>query len=99
MGLDNPVHLALLVVVLLLLFGAKRLPEIGRSLGSGMREFKQSISGEHPGQNPNQQQGQQQPTLPAAPPQAPVQTAAQASTAASAQDAFAQRDPASTEQR
>lgn len=103
MGLDNPVHLALLVVVLLLLFGAKRLPEIGRSLGSGMREFKQSISGEHPGQNPNQQPSQQQPTLPVAPPQAPAQTAAQtapqASTGASAQDAFAQRDSASTEQR
>jgi sec-independent protein translocase protein TatA len=95
MGLDNPVHLALLVVLLLLLFGAKRLPEIGRSLGSGMREFKQSISGEHPGQNPNQQP----PTLPAAPQQTPAQAAAQASTAASAQEAFAQRDPASTEQR
>jgi sec-independent protein translocase protein TatA len=100
MGLDNPVHLAVLVVLLLLLFGAKRLPEIGRSLGSGMREFKQSISGEHPDQK---QTSQQQSTLPAAPPQAPVQTAsqaaAQASSAASAQDAFAQRDPASTEQR
>jgi sec-independent protein translocase protein TatA len=99
MGLDNPVHLALLVVVLLLLFGAKRLPEIGRSLGSGMREFKQSISGEHPGQNPSQQPNQQQSTLPAAPVQTAAQTAAQASSTASAQDAFAQRDPASTEQR
>jgi sec-independent protein translocase protein TatA len=29
----------------LLLFGAKRLPEIGRSLGSGMREFKDSVGG------------------------------------------------------
>lgn len=46
MGLDNPVHIAFLVVILLLVFGAKRLPEIGRSLGSGMREFKDSISGE-----------------------------------------------------
>jgi sec-independent protein translocase protein TatA len=35
----------LLVVVLLLLFGAKRLPEIGRSLGQGMREFKDGIVG------------------------------------------------------
>ncbi len=99
MGLDNPVHLALIVVLLLLLFGAKRLPEIGRSLGSGMREFKQSISGEHP----DQKQASQQQTLPAASSQAPAQTssqaAAQASSAASAQDAFAQRDPASTEQR
>jgi sec-independent protein translocase protein TatA len=46
MGLDNPIHIAFLVVILLLVFGAKRLPEIGRSLGSGMREFKDSISGE-----------------------------------------------------
>jgi sec-independent protein translocase protein TatA len=46
MGLDNPLHIAFLVVILLLVFGAKRLPEIGRSLGGGMREFKDSISGE-----------------------------------------------------
>jgi sec-independent protein translocase protein TatA len=46
MGLDNPIHIAFLVVILLLVFGAKRLPEIGRSLGGGMREFKQSITGE-----------------------------------------------------
>jgi len=45
MGLDNPLHIAFLVVILLLVFGARRLPEIGRSLGSGMREFKDSISG------------------------------------------------------
>ena len=41
----SPWELAILLVVVLLLFGAKRLPEIGRSLGSGMREFKDSISG------------------------------------------------------
>jgi sec-independent protein translocase protein TatA len=52
MGLDNPLHIAFLVVILLLVFGAKRLPEIGRSLGSGMREFKQSITGESPPQQP-----------------------------------------------
>ena len=46
MGLDNPLHIAFLVVILLLVFGAKRLPEIGRSLGSGMREFKQSVTGQ-----------------------------------------------------
>jgi len=34
-----------LLLVALLLFGAKRLPEIGRSLGSGMREFKNSVTG------------------------------------------------------
>ena len=46
MGLDNPLHIIFIVVILLLLFGAKRLPEIGRSLGTGMREFKQSVTGE-----------------------------------------------------
>jgi len=46
MGLDNPLHIAFLLIVLLLVFGAKRLPEIGRSIGSGMREFKDSISGD-----------------------------------------------------
>ena len=46
MGLDNPLHIAFLLVVLLLVFGAKRLPELGRSLGTGMRSFKESISGE-----------------------------------------------------
>ena len=35
-----------LLLLALLLFGAKRLPEIGRSLGSGMREFKDSVSGD-----------------------------------------------------
>ena len=46
LGLDNPIHLLFLLVLLLLVFGAKRLPEMGRSLGSGMRGFKESLSGE-----------------------------------------------------
>jgi sec-independent protein translocase protein TatA len=46
-GLDNPLHIAMLLVVLLLVFGAKRLPEMGRSLGTGMRGFKESLTGEH----------------------------------------------------
>ncbi len=48
MGLDNPMHIAFLFVLLLLVFGAKRLPELGRSLGSGLRGFKETISGESP---------------------------------------------------
>ena len=46
MGLDNPIHIAFLLILLLLVFGAKRLPEMGRSLGSGMRGFKDSLTGE-----------------------------------------------------
>jgi sec-independent protein translocase protein TatA len=48
LGLDNPIHIAFLFVLLLLVFGAKRLPELGHSLGAGLRGFKESISGEPP---------------------------------------------------
>jgi sec-independent protein translocase protein TatA len=73
MGLDNPLHIVVLVVVLLLVFGAKRLPEIGRSLGSGMREFKDSVTGES--KAPSLSAGEQQPPAPVAQPVA-VQAAA-----------------------
>jgi sec-independent protein translocase protein TatA len=46
MGLDNPVHILLLLLVVLLVFGARRLPEIGRSLGTGLRDFRTSLTGE-----------------------------------------------------
>jgi sec-independent protein translocase protein TatA len=46
MGNIGAPEIILLLLLALLLFGAKRLPEIGRSLGSGMREFKDSVSGE-----------------------------------------------------
>ena len=38
-------ELIVLAIVLLLIFGPKRLPEIGKSMGKGMREFKESVSG------------------------------------------------------
>ena len=44
-SLLSPTHLIVLAVVGLLLFGAKRLPEVGRSLGTGLREFKTTVSG------------------------------------------------------
>jgi len=47
-GWTSPTHIILLLLIALLLFGAKRLPEIGRSLGTGMREFKDSVSGHTP---------------------------------------------------
>jgi sec-independent protein translocase protein TatA len=43
-NLLTPTHLLLLLAVLLLLFGAKRLPETGRALGHSMREFRQAIT-------------------------------------------------------
>jgi sec-independent protein translocase protein TatA len=49
MGLDNPLHIAFLLVIMLLVFGAKRLPEMGRSLGEGLRGFKTAINGDSAG--------------------------------------------------
>jgi sec-independent protein translocase protein TatA len=43
-GILQPTHIIFLAILAVLLFGAKRLPEIGRSLGNGMREFKDSVS-------------------------------------------------------
>ena len=47
-GLDNPLHIALVLVVVLMVFGAKRLPEMGKSMGEGLRGFKSAVSGETP---------------------------------------------------
>jgi sec-independent protein translocase protein TatA len=44
-GLENPTHLLFIAVIALIFLGPKRLPEVGRSLGSGLRNFKESISG------------------------------------------------------
>jgi len=71
MGFDNPLHIAFLLIVLLLVFGARRLPEIGRSVGSGMREFKDSISGQSAPMLSQTQQPPQAPPQPVAT-QAPV---------------------------
>ena len=40
----GPLELVLVLAIVLIVFGAKRLPEMGRSLGSGMREFKEGIT-------------------------------------------------------
>jgi sec-independent protein translocase protein TatA len=41
----GPTELIIVLVIVLLIFGPKRLPGLGKQLGSGMREFKDSISG------------------------------------------------------
>jgi sec-independent protein translocase protein TatA len=43
-GLLAPSHLIILLLIIALLFGAKRLPELGRSLGQGIKEFKEGIN-------------------------------------------------------
>jgi sec-independent protein translocase protein TatA len=44
-GLLQPTHIIFVIVIALLVFGPKRLPEMGRSIGHGIREFKDSIDG------------------------------------------------------
>lgn len=41
----GPLELAVVLIIALVVFGPKRLPELGKSLGSGMREFKSSVTG------------------------------------------------------
>ena len=43
MGIENPVHLLFIAAVALIVLGPKRLPELARSLGKGIREFRESI--------------------------------------------------------
>jgi sec-independent protein translocase protein TatA len=44
-GLLQPTHIIFVIVIALLVFGPKRLPEMGRSIGHGIREFKDSMEG------------------------------------------------------
>ena len=50
-GLDNPLHIALVLIVVLMVFGAKRLPEMGKSMGQGLRGFKESLQGNEPAED------------------------------------------------
>jgi len=43
----GPLELVVVLAIALIVLGPKKLPEVGRSLGRGMREFKDSLSGEH----------------------------------------------------
>jgi TatA/E family protein of Tat protein translocase len=44
MGLENPVHLIFIGIVALLVLGPRRLPELARALGHGLREFREAMS-------------------------------------------------------
>ncbi len=50
----GPVELIIVLVIVLVLFGAKRLPEVGRGLGQGMREFKDSVTGKGGSEEPKE---------------------------------------------
>jgi sec-independent protein translocase protein TatA len=46
LGFDNPLHIAIVLIVVLMVFGAKRLPEMGKSMGEGLRGFKAAMTGD-----------------------------------------------------
>jgi TatA/E family protein of Tat protein translocase len=50
MGLTNPLHLAFIAVIALIVLGPKRLPDLARSLGHGMREFRDALNSESRGE-------------------------------------------------
>ncbi len=54
MGIESPVHLLFLGAVALMVLGPKRLPELARALGKGIREFRESIDvgSDHDGSSP-----------------------------------------------
>ncbi len=52
MGIENPVHLMFLAAVALIVLGPKRLPELARAAGKGMREFRESLAGEGAAEEP-----------------------------------------------
>lgn len=45
-GFVGPWQLVLLLLIVLIIFGAKRLPEIGKGMGSGIREFRKGVGGD-----------------------------------------------------
>lgn len=56
MGFDSPEKLAIVFLIALIVFGPSRLPELGRSLGEGIRGFKDSVDGrDEPGDHPPRQ--------------------------------------------
>ena len=58
----GPLELIIVLVIVLVIFGPKRLPGLGRSLGSGMREFKDSVTGKDKDELPEGSADQPEPT-------------------------------------
>ena len=76
----TPIEIIIVLIIVLIIFGPKRLPDLGRSLGRGMREFKDSVTGkdkdELPEAESHEPQDKPQPTATTADDQKPAATTA-----------------------
>jgi sec-independent protein translocase protein TatA len=70
MELFAPSHLFIILIIVVILFGGKKIPEVMRGFGEGIRSFKEGMSGTTQ-QNPPQPPPQQQPQPPTPPAQTP----------------------------
>ncbi len=67
---DSPMHLLIIAIVILVLFGGRKIPEVMKGLGQGVREFKEGMRGDQP---PAQTSQPTNPPVAATPPSAPVE--------------------------
>ena len=58
MPTPGPLEIIVILVIVLIVFGPKRLPDLGRSLGRGMREFKDSVTGKDKDELPEASRGE-----------------------------------------
>ena len=85
MGPIGPLELGIVLLIVLLIFGPKRLPGLGKQLGSGMREFKDSVTG---GNKDDDDEDERRPQItPAQAEPTPTQATAEAGTSTPAEDA------------
>jgi sec-independent protein translocase protein TatA len=63
----GPLELAIVLIIALIVFGPKRLPELGRSLGRGIREFRGSVSGDDHDEDSKPHAGEIEPSEPSEP--------------------------------
>jgi sec-independent protein translocase protein TatA len=66
---DSPMHILIVAIVILVLFGGRKIPEVMKGLGQGVREFKEGMRGDQPAQTSQPAN----PPVAATPPSAPVE--------------------------
>jgi sec-independent protein translocase protein TatA len=67
MWTPGPLEIIIILVIVLIVFGPKRLPDLGKSLGRGMREFKDSVTGKDSDDDEPRRLAQTEPAPPAEP--------------------------------